>query len=74
MLAFGLFDKIWPQLLSAVWHHVRKTWRIGNPIPQTLGKKVKKKGKKKRQGYFTYIFNIFVMVAMMQASNWMDFV
>lgn len=70
MLAFGLFDKIWPQLLSAVWHHVRRTWKTGNPIPQIFRKKAKKK---KRQRVFYIILKIFLIVVMMQASNGMDF-
>lgn len=53
MLAFGLFDKIWPQLLSAVWHHVKRPWKTGNPIPQAFRKEVKKKEKKVNMGYFS---------------------
>lgn len=57
MLAFGLFDKIWPQLLSAVWHHVRRTWKTGNPIPQIFRKKAKKK--KKTKGILYNLKKIF---------------
>lgn len=73
MLAFGLFDEIWPQLLSAVWHRVRTTWKTGNPIPQT-SRKVKKKKGKERQRVFYILLKYFLIVAMMQASNCMDFV
>lgn len=53
MLAFGLFDKIRPQLLSAVWHCVRRLWKTGIPIPQVFGKEVKKGKERQPGGIFT---------------------
>lgn len=57
MLAFGLFDKIQPQLLSAVWHHVRSPWKTANSVPWAFSKGVEKKEKKVNIGYFFTIMS-----------------
>lgn len=71
MLAFGLSDKIWPQLLSVVWHHVRTTWKTENPIPQT-SRKVKKKKGKERQRVFHIVLNFFFFNSSNDASKQID--